>query len=381
MPKRDYYDVLGVGRNATEGEIKKAYRKLALQYHPDKNPNDKAAEEKFKEATEAYEVLRDRSSRERYDRFGHAGVESFGGFGFDFGTFDLGDALRAFMRDFGSPFSDILRGRAGGPRTAARGGSDLRVRVTLSLEDIAQDTEKTIRFRRLASCGACRGTGAKNGTAFGTCTVCSGQGQIRRVHQSFLGQFVNVTTCSNCKGQGRVITERCDECGGEGRRQVEETIQVKIPAGISTSNFIPIRGKGNDGLLGGPPGDLLVYIEEKEHPVFERDGADIFCDVPIDYSLATLGGKIDVPTLDGPHELRIPAGTQSQKVFRLRGKGLPKLNGRGKGNQLVRVIVWIPTKMSKKEKELVEQLAQFKRGEDLVPGKGFLRKLRGLLGD
>ncbi len=381
MPKRDYYDVLGVDRNATEGEIKKAYRKLALQYHPDKNPNDKAAEEKFKEATEAYEVLRDPASRGRYDRFGHAGMEGFGGFGFDFGTFDLGDALRAFMRDFGSPLNDILRGRAGGPRTAAQGGSDLRVRVTLSLEDIAQETQKTIRFRRLASCRACRGTGAKGGTAFGTCSACNGQGQIRRVHQSFLGQFVNVTTCSNCRGQGRVITERCDECGGDGRRQVEETIQVKIPAGISANNFIPIRGKGNDGLRGGPPGDLLVYIEEKEHPVFERDGADIFCDVPIDYSLAALGGKIEVPTLDGPHELRIPAGTQSQKVFRLRGKGLPRLNGRGKGNQLVRVIVWIPTKMSKKEKELVEQLAQFKQGEDLVPGKSFLKKLRKLLGD
>jgi molecular chaperone DnaJ len=380
MPKRDYYEVLGVNRNATDDEIKKAYRKLALQYHPDRNPNDKAAEEKFKEVTEAYEVLRDSSSRGRYDRFGHAGMEGMRGFGFDFGTFDLGDALRAFMRDFGSPFGDIF-GHAADGRGTARAGRDLKVKVTLTLEDIAKETEKTIRFRRLSQCKACSGTGAKDGTALQTCPSCKGQGQVKRVHQSFLGQFVNVTTCGTCRGEGRVITERCDRCGGEGRTQVEETIQVKIPAGISSSNYIPIRGKGNDGLRGGPTGDLLVYIEEKEHPLFDRDGADIFCDVPIEYPLAALGGRIDIPTLDGPYQLKVAPGTQSQRVFRLKGRGLPRLGRRGKGDQLVRLIVWIPTKMSKKERQLVEQLAQFKRDEKLEPGKSFLTKLRTLLGD
>jgi molecular chaperone DnaJ len=381
MPKRDYYEVLGVSRGATEDDIKKAYRKLALQYHPDRNPDDKAAEERFKEATEAYEILRDSSSRARYDRFGHAGMQDLGGFGFDSGTFDLGDALRAFMRDFGSPFEDLFGMGRADRRTGAQTGNDLRVKVTLSLEDIARETEKTIRFRRLTSCKACRGTGAKDGTAMGTCPACNGQGQVRRVHQSFLGQFVNVSTCGNCGGQGRVITARCDECKGEGRIQTEETIQIKIPPGISSSNFIPIKGKGNEGIQGGPAGSLLVYIEEKEHPIFERNGADVFCDMPIDFTLAALGGKIDVPTLDGPYELKIPAGTQSQRLFRLKGKGLPRLNRRGKGDELVRVLVWVPTKMSKKEKLLVEQLGEFEQSGELEPGKSFIKKLRKLLGD
>jgi molecular chaperone DnaJ len=381
MRKRDYYEVLGVDRNATDEEVKKAYRKLALQYHPDRNPDDKTAEAKFKEVTEAYEVLRDSSARARYDRFGHAGVGGAGDFGFDFTTFDLGDALRAFMRDFGSPFGDIFGTAAGDRRTSVRAGSDLRVKVSLSLEEITEETEKKIRFRRLAGCKACKGTGAKDGASFETCPSCRGTGQVRRVHRSFLGEIVNVSPCSRCRGEGRVVTERCTDCNGEGRIQVDETIQVKIPAGVSSNNYIPIKGKGNDGLRGGPTGSLLVYIEEKEHPVFDRDGADIFCDVPISFSLAALGGTIEVPTLNGPHSLKVPAGTQSQKVFALKGMGLPLLNRRGRGSQLVRLIVWIPTKMSKEEKRLVEQLPDFRESEKLEPGKGFLNRLRKLLGE
>jgi molecular chaperone DnaJ len=382
MRKRDYYEILGVGRDASDDEVKRAYRKLALKYHPDRNPGDKGAEANFKEATEAYEVLRDSSARARYDRFGHSGI---GGAGFDFSAFDLGDALsifKTFMGGFDDPFGGIFgTPRGGRRRTSARAGGDLRVRVTLGLEDIASETEKKIKFRRLAGCRICGGTGARKGTSPITCPQCNGSGEIRQVHRTFLGQMVNVTTCGRCRGEGRVISEKCDECRGEGRVQVEETIQVKIPAGVSSSNYIPIEGKGNEGIRGGPPGSLLVYIEEKEHPVFERDGADIFCDMPISYTLAALGGTIEVPTLDGSYDLKIPAGTQSQKIFTLKGMGLPRLNGRGRGNQLVRVIVWVPTKVSKEEKTLLKELSKVEGGDKLEPGRGFLKKLKKLLGD
>jgi molecular chaperone DnaJ len=381
MAKRDYYEILGVDRGASEDEIKKAYRKLALKYHPDRNPGDKAAEASFKEATEAYEILRDASARGRYDRFGHSGMN---GMGFDFSAFDLGDALRIFTTFMGGgdiPFADIFGGRGGRQRSPARAGGDLRVRVTLGLDEIARETEKKIKFRRLGGCKACGGSGAKKGTRPEKCPQCNGSGEIRRVHRTFLGQMVNVTTCSKCRGEGTFIIEKCDECGGEGRVQVEETIQVKIPAGVSSNNYIPIEGKGNDGIKGGPAGSLLVYIEEKEHPVFTRDGADIFCDVPIRYPLAALGGTIEVPTLDGPYELKIPSGTQSQKIFTLKGKGLPKLNGRGRGNQLVRLIVWVPTKVSKEEKAILQDLSRIGGDEKLEPGRGFLKRLRKLLGD
>jgi molecular chaperone DnaJ len=376
MQKRDYYEVLGVDRSASEDEIKKAYRRLALKHHPDKNPNDKAAEDKFKEATEAYEVLKDPGARSRYDRFGHRGMEGFG-FDFGFGGFDLSDALSIFSQAFGGIFDMGQADR----RSPARAGRDLKIRVTLGLEDVAEETKKKIRFSRLASCKACSGSGAKNGTAFDTCPTCGGTGQVRRVQRSFLGQIVNVMTCNHCRGEGRVVTERCDKCAGEGRISVEETIEVTIPAGVSSSNYIPIEGKGDDGVRGGPPGRLLVYFEEKEHPIFDRDGADIFCDVPIDISLAALGGRIEVPTLDGPYELKIPAGTQSQKVFVLKGKGLPRVNGRGRGRQLVRVIVWVPTKVSKDERDLLEKLGKVPKTEELEAGKGFIKKLRKLLGD
>ncbi|MFH1313184.1 MAG: molecular chaperone DnaJ [Candidatus Eisenbacteria bacterium] len=381
MHKRDYYEVLGVDRSATDDDIKRAYRQLALKYHPDRNPDDKTAEDKFKEATAAYEVLKEADARSRYDRFGHRGMDGIG-FDFDMGGFDLSDALNIFSQAFGgSSFGGIFDMGRGGRGGSAGKGRDLKIKVTLGLEDVARETKKKIRFSRLASCKSCSGTGAKKGTALDTCPTCGGTGQIRRVQRSFLGQLVNVMTCNHCRGEGRVVTEKCDKCRGEGRYSIEETLEVKIPAGVSSSNYIPIDGKGDDGVRGGPSGRLLVYFEEKEHPIFDRDGADIYCDVPIDYSLAALGGSIDVPTLDGPHTLKIPVGTQSQKVFALKGKGLPRISSKGRGRQLVRVIVWVPTRMSKDERKILEELGNLPKSEKHEAGKGFLKKLRKHLGD
>lgn len=381
MSKRDYYEILGIERGADEQKIKKAYRKLALQYHPDRNPDDSRAEENFKEATEAYEVLRDPDRRAQYDQFGHAGLRG-GGFGFDFAAFDLGEALRAFMRDFGSPFGGIDDFFGGGARRPSGvSGSDLRVRVSLSLEELASGTEKKIKLKRLAACKSCEGSGAKKGTSFKTCTVCHGQGETRRVQRSFLGQIVNVSTCGHCRGEGRIVAERCPDCSGEGRINVEETVVVKIPAGISSDNYIPIEGKGNEGARGGRSGSLLVYFEELEHPIFERHGNDILVDVPISFPLAALGGQIEVPTLEGPHRLTVPAGTQSQKIFPLKGKGLGRLDGRGRGDLLVRLTVWVPTKASKEEREILERLGGLLGKEKLESGRPFLKKLKKLLGD
>jgi molecular chaperone DnaJ len=372
---RDYYEILGIERSATQDDVKRAYRKLALEHHPDRNPNDKAAEERFKEATEAYEVLKSPEKRRRYDRYGHAGMRD-AGFGFGFGGFSFEDAISAFMRDFGG-LGDLF----GGTREGTNRGSDLKVSVELELKDVLTETKKKIRLKRLVACKACRGTGAKDGEALEACSACHGTGQIRRYQNTFLGRIVNVVPCSRCRGEGRIVKVPCDECGGKGRTESQETLEIKIPPGVATNNYLRIEAKGNDGVKGGPPGELHVYIYVKEHPVFERDGDNIFCDVPISFPLAALGGKVDVPTLDGPHRLKIPAGTQSQKIFTLKGKGLPKVRGIGRGNEYVRVTVWVPTKVSKEEKDLLEKLSRFDDKQKLEPGKSFLEKLRGLLGD
>ena len=381
MKKRDYYEVLGVDRNATDDDIKKAYRRLALEFHPDRNPGDQEAESRFKEATEAYEVLRDANRRAQYDRYGHAAPGGFGGFTFDFGGFDLSDALRAFMRDFGGPFGDIFGGPANMRRGGRARGSDLRVKVRLTLEEIAEGAEKKIRLKRLATCEACEGSGARKGSVPKTCPMCNGAGEVRRLQRSLFGQIMNVSVCSQCRGEGRIVDDPCPECRGETRTEKQETVLVKIPAGISSENYIPIRGKGNDGLRGGSAGDLLVYIEEEEHTIFDRHGDDIVCTVPITYSVAALGGEIEVPTLDGRQTLKIPSGTQSGKVFTLKGKGLPRLGRRGRGNELVRTVVWVPTKLGREEKQLLKKLSGLPDSEKFEPGRSFVRKLMDFLGD
>jgi len=384
MTKRDYYDVLGLGRDVGEEDIKRAYRKLALQYHPDRNPGSKDAEGKFKEATEAYEVLKDPQKRARYDRYGHAGVTAGGGFeGFDFGTFDLSDALRAFMRDFGSfsIFDDLFgestarTRRRGGPR-----GRDLQVRLRLSLEEITTGVEKKIKLKRMVKCDECKGAGAAKGSSKVTCPRCQGAGQIRRVSRSFFGQFVSVAACDYCQGEGEVIQKPCPVCGGLGRIKGVSAITVKVPAGVVTGNYIPVRGSGDVGPRGGVSGDLIVLIEETEHELFRRREDDIIYEIPISFSQAALGDQVEVPTLDGKVNLKIPAGTQSGKIFRLKGKGIPHLQGYGRGDQLVRIVVWTPARLSRDEKALFEKLAQSPGIKPPRASKSFFDKLKHTLG-
>jgi molecular chaperone DnaJ len=385
MSKRDYYDVLGLSRNANEDDIKKAYRKLALQHHPDRNPGSTEAEEKFKEATEAYEVLKDPQKRSTYDQFGHAGFSGAGGFGTGgFAGFDLSDALRAFMRDFGGfggIFDDFFGG-AGATRTR-RGypkGQDLQVRLNLTLEEIAVGVEKKLKIKRLQKCDECGGSGAAKGSSKKTCPRCHGSGQLRRVSRSLFGQFVNVTPCDLCHGEGSIIDTPCPQCRGEGRVKGTSTISVKIPAGVTSGNYIQMRGLGNVGLRGGPAGDVIVFVEEQKHPEFRRHGDDILHDTLISFTQAALGDEVPVPTLDGKIDLKIPAGTQSGKVFRFRGKGIPHLHGYGKGDELIRVLVWVPTHLSSEEKKLLKELAAQENMKPPEGDKSFFEKLKETLG-
>jgi molecular chaperone DnaJ len=382
MSRRDYYEVLGVDKTATQEDIKKAYRKKAMEYHPDRNPGNKQAEDRFKEATEAYEVLHDDQKRSRYDQFGHAATEpSFGagGGGFTHG-FDLSDALRAFMRDFGS-FDDVFSsgGERGADASAARRGRNLQVRIKLTLEEVAQGVSKKIRLKRLGRCNTCDGSGARPGSSASTCPDCRGAGQIRHVQRSFLGQFMSVAPCRRCEGTGRVVTDPCTECRGEGRVETTETISVDVPKGVSEGNYIPIAGKGHAGLHRGGAGDLIILIEEEPHEIFERHGDDIVCDLPITVSTAALGGKVEVPTLTGSARLEIPKGTQSHKVFRLRGQGIPHLNSSSRGDQLVRVRVWTTKKLSAEERKALEALRAVE-SEPPKPARGLFESLRDAFG-
>jgi molecular chaperone DnaJ len=367
MSRRDYYEVLGVPKGASEDEIKKAYRKIAFQHHPDRNPGDKSAEQKFKEATEAYEVLRDADKRARYDQFGHDGVggASGAGRGFDFSGFDLADALRAFMRDFGGDvggFEELFGG--GGRRGGAARGDDLQVRLPLTLEEVASGVQKKIRVRHLRACTDCDGKGGSGET---TCAQCKGAGRVRHVQQSIFGQFVNVATCPACGGAGKTLRNPCKTCGGDGRVSHTDTIAVDVPPGVGNGNFIPLRGMGDAGPRGGPAGDLIVVIEEKEHAIFDRDGRDLHVDVPVHYATAVLGGKAEVPSLDGEaFTMDVPAGTASGSVLRVRGRGLPGLRGGGRGDLMVRVVIWVPGRVSSEDKKLLEQL---RRSDSLKPPK------------
>ena len=349
MPRRDYYEVLGVEKGASEEDIKKAYRQLAMKHHPDRNPGNKEAEEKFKEVAEAYEVLHDADKRAKYDRFGHAAEVPFGGAGGqDFAGFDLADALRAFMRDFGGAggmggFGDVFEegGRGGRPRE--RRGNTLEIRLPLTLEEIATGTEKVVKIRHMRVCGTCKGSGAKPGTEKKTCPVCHGSGQVRLVQRSIFGQMINITTCDRCHGEGQIVESPCDTCHGEGRVRQQSEISIKVPAGVSNGNYIPISGMGDAGPRGGPPGDLIAHIEELEHELFLRDGDDLVIEVPISYSRAALGGKVEVPVLGGGRAMvEVPAGTTYGKFLRLRGKGLKSLKRSGHGDLLARIVIPTP---------------------------------------
>src|ERR1051326_1116525 len=373
MAKRDYYDILEVQRGSTQDEIKKAYRKAALKDHPDRNPDNKEAEEKFKEAAEAYEVLSDDAKRHRYDQFGHEGLRP----GADYHGFnDINDVFSSFSDIFwsgvgGSLFEEVFSGGRGrGSRARAQGGapgSDLKIRLKLTLEEIATGVEKKLKIKRWKTCDTCTGSGAQPGSTKTTCTVCNGTGEVRHVSRSVFGQFVNISTCSNCNGEGKLIKDKCPTCGGEGRVQGESTIKVTVPAGVSEGNYIPLRGQGNAGLRGGQPGDVIVILEEEPHKVFTRNGEDVLLDLLISFPDASLGTEVEIPTLSGRARLKIDAGTQSGRILRMRDKGIPELNGGGRGDQLVRVNVWTPVHMSKEEKEMLKQLS---RSVNSKPGQG-----------
>lgn len=359
MAKRDYYEILGVGRSATSEEIKKSYRKLALQYHPDKNPGDKAAEEKFKEAAEAYEVLSDSDKRARYDRYGHAGVDNSGGGGFREGM-TMDDIFSQFGDIFGdSAFGDFFggaRGGARGGRPAGERGSNLRIKVSLSLEEISTGVSKKIKVKKQIACDMCGGSGAKDSNSVSTCSTCRGAGQVRQVRSTFLGQMQTVTTCPTCHGSGQTITAACPKCKGDGRMYGEETLDIEIPAGVEAGMQLSLRGRGNSGAKGGPPGDLIINIEEEAHEFLERDGMNLIYELFINFADAALGATIEVPTLEGRVKIKVPPGTQSGKIFRLKDKGLPAVQSHGRGDQLIHVSVWTPKKYNEDERILLEKL-------------------------
>ena len=357
--KRDYYDVLGVDKSADATAIKKAYRKLAMKYHPDKNPGDKEAEEKFKEINEAYEVLSDETKRRNYDQFGHEGVngQGFGGAG-GFG----GQGFGGFDDIFGDIFGDMFGGGfSGGSRQRRRGperGADIKQRVNISFEEAAFGKKVQVKINRSEECDQCPGSGAKPGTSKKTCPTCHGSGQVQSVQRTPFGNIASTRTCSTCNGEGEVIDSPCSKCHGKGSIRKTKTIEVDIPAGIDNGQMIKLGGQGELGTRGGPRGDLYIEVNVQSHPLFTRDGYDVYLEMPITFAQATLGDKIQVPTLDGKVEYEVPEGTQTGTVFRLKGKGIPKLKSNVRGDQYVKVTVEIPKKLNEKQKELVREFAK-----------------------
>ncbi|WP_111599846.1 molecular chaperone DnaJ [Chitinophaga skermanii] len=386
--KRDYYEILGVAKTASQDEIKKAYRKVAMQYHPDRNPDNKEAEEKFKEAAEAYEVLSDADKRAQYDRFGHAGVGGRGGYGGGSGHMNMDDIFSNFGDIFGDDIFGSFFGGGGGQRGGGRGGSrargtrgsNLRIKIKLTYEEIAKGANKKIKVKKYVGCQTCNGLGAKDKNAFQTCGTCHGSGQVRKVTQTFLGQMQTVTTCPNCNGEGQTITNKCTTCKGEGRVYGEEMVSIDIPAGVQEGMQLSMTGKGNAGERGGAPGDLLILIEEEPHPELQRDGLNVAYDLHISFPDAVFGIQVEVPTIDGKAKIKIPAGTQSGKIFRLKGKGFPSVNSYEKGDQLIHVNVWTPQNVSNEEKQMIEKLqesANFKPNPE-KSSKGFFEKVRDI---
>ncbi|MCD8388252.1 MAG: molecular chaperone DnaJ [Bacteroidales bacterium] len=363
--KRDYYEVLGVSKTATPDEIKKAYRKLAIKYHPDKNPGDKAAEEKFKEAAEAYDVLSNEEKRQKYDQFGHSmGPQGFPGGGqyYQSGGMSMEDIFSQFGDIFGGGhfggFGGFGGATGGSSRTRrrTRRGSDLRIRVKLTLEEIAKGVTKTLKIPTYVKCDHCKGTGAKDGVAYATCHTCHGTGQVTRVQQTILGAMQSQSECPECDGTGKVISENCPYCHGEGVERRDEQISFNIPAGVSDGMTLTVKGKGNAPRHGGENGDLLVVIEEIKHPELIRDGNDVIYNLMLDIPTAVLGGSVEVPTITGRARLKITPGTQPGKVLRLRGKGLPSTDGRGSGDELVNVMVYMPEKLTEAERSAIASL-------------------------
>ena len=361
MAKRDYYEVLGINRNATKEEIKKAYRKLAMQYHPDRNPGDKSAEDNFKEAAEAYEILSHDDKRNNYDRFGHEGVRG-SGFGTD-GFSSVNDIFSHFSDIFGgsSIFDEFFGGSQRG-RSRRRGsgtlGSDLRVNLKLTLEEIATGITKKLKIRKQVKCNDCNGTGAQAGTSLKTCPVCNGAGEVKTVSRSVFGQFVNIQACHNCQGEGKVVDSPCKTCSGDGRIEDDSMIKIDVPAGVEDGQYMTLRGEGNSGKRGGQPGDILVVFQELKHDQFIREKDDIIYNLFVTFPQAALGDEVEVPTLTGKAMLKIDQGTQPGKMLKMKGKGIRHLNYSGSGDQIVRINVAVPQKLNSKEKDLIKQLSE-----------------------
>ncbi len=376
----DFYSVLGVERTAADDDIKKAYRKLAMTYHPDRNGGSKEAEEKFKSITEAYDVLRDPQKRAAYDRYGEAGLRGGGGAG-GFHHVDLSEALSIFMRDFGGfgGIDDLFGGR-GQSGSGSRTGSDIKITLPLSLAEVAEGAEKQIALKVLDSCDRCAGSGAEPGSKAQQCATCAGQGEVRRAQRSFFGQFVTVAPCPTCKGEGQIIESPCRKCRGEGRLRADKTIKVTIPAGVATGQYMTLRGVGNAGARNGARGDVHVVFEVADDPRFERDGEDLYTEVLVTYPQLVLGAMVEVPTVTSTVALSVPPGTQSGQVFHLRGRGLARVNSGGTGDLHVRVQLWTPEKLSEEEEELIIRLSEVQRAVPTDRGKGFWAKMKEALG-
>jgi len=375
--KRDYYEVLGIARSASADEIKKAYRKLAIQYHPDKNPDNPAAEDKFKEAAEAYEILSNAEKKQKYDQYGHQAFEGgYGGGGG--GGFSMDDIFSRFGDVFGESGGGFGSFFGGGGGRGQRRGSNLRIKLKLDLDEIANGAEKKIKVKRNVSCKPCNGTGAYNGTSLKTCGTCNGNGQVKRVVNTMLGQMVSASACPTCQGEGKIIEKACDTCRGSGVNAEEEVISIKIPAGVTDGMQLSMSGKGNFPPKGGVAGDLLIVIEEEEHEFLKRDGTNIIYDLYLNFADAALGTQVEVPTIDGKVKIKIDGGTQSGKVLRLRDKGIKDVNGYGKGDQLVHVNIWTPKELTKEEKDILEKL---RNSENFTPNpgksdKGFFERMK-----
>jgi molecular chaperone DnaJ len=383
MSKRDYYEILGVNKDASTDEIKKAYRKVAMQYHPDRNPGDKPAEEKFKEAAEAYEILSDADKKAQYDRYGHAGVSGNGRGGYGGANMNMEDIFSQFGDIFGDDvFGSFFGGGNARSRAGQRGrgtrGSNLRVKLRLTYEEIAKGVHKNIKVKKYIGCQTCGGSGAKDKGSVQTCSTCGGNGQIRKVQNTFLGQMQTVTTCPACGGEGTTVTAKCPSCKGEGRLYAEETVSIDIPAGVQEGMQLNISGRGNAGERGGPAGDLIVLIEEEPHKELHREGLNVAYELYLSFTDAVFGTQLEVPTIDGRAKIKIPAGTQSGKIFRLKGKGFPAVNSYQKGDQLIQVNVWTPQHLSSDEKTALEKLGHsnnFKPHPE-KGGKNFFDKIK-----